>query len=217
MNLQPVNEPGVKKKKSTSAGFGSTIILLLLIGIAVMGFMTAKRYFEAQQTTPQQLEVKELTDYVNEYPENIQGRLALAYAFQTAERYDEAREQYLEIISVSPKEQGAWYNLGEIARINEDYKDAESRLTQLLKDNKNHLLGSISLGRVYIETKQYDKAIAVVDEMLKITPHIADLHYIKAQAYAKKGNKPEAKASYEQVLKYDPTNQFAQKGLADLK
>lgn len=217
MSLQPVSEPTVMRKKKKSAGFASTIILLLLIGIAALGFMTVKKYFESQQSTPEQIQIKEFTKFVNEYPDNLQGRLALAYAYQRTERYDEAREQYLEVLNVSPGEPAALYNLGEIARINKDYKDAEAQLTKLLKDQKTHLLGNISLGQVYLETKQYDKAIKTLDGMIEVTPHIVDLHYLKGQAYAKKGDKVKAKAAYEQVLKYDPTSKAAKQGLAELK
>lgn len=222
MNLQP--GPKVpfstslkQPNKKWSSSLITTVMILLLIAIAVMGIMTVKKFFEAQQTTLTAVDIKDLTKIVNDNPDSIEARLRLAFAFQKEERYDEAREQYLEVLKVEPLNQGALFNLGEIDRVNKNYVGAETRFKLLLKNYEYHVLGSWSLGQVYLETKKYDEAIKLMDKMLVGSPNTVDFIIIKAEALAKKGNKAQAKAVYKSALKFDPENKTVKQALEGLK
>lgn len=218
MKLQPAaSMPQKIAKTKSSSGWFTTIILVLIIALAVLGILTAKKYFETQPTSLADVNIKEAADYVKSNPDNIPGRLALAYSYQTAERYDEAMEQYQEVLNVDAANQAAMYNMGEIERLNKKYKEAEDRLTKLLEKYEYHVLGSISLARVYIDTQRYDKAVEIMDQMIKVSPRIVDFNLVKGEALEKKGDKAKATEAFKQVLKYDPDNVDAKQAIEKLK
>lgn len=206
--------------KRKAANGTLTIMLVLLIAIAIMGILVAKKYITVGQVVdPEELAIKELTEQVNSYPEDIQSRASLAYGLQSQQDFDGAREQYNEVLKVDPNNHAALYNLGEIARINENPKEAEKYYKQLLSKAPSHVLGNLRLSQLYVEQKKYDDAIKIVDSMLvyNSAKDKIEFYLVKGQAYEKKGDKTKAKEAYQKVLSFIPDNPEAKEAVARLK
>lgn len=195
----------------------STVIIILSIAIFVMVGMTVKKSFEAQSVTPEEDTIKRLTEAANEFPDNLDIRLKLAYSYQKQEKWDEAREIYMDVLKADAGNQAAMYNLAVIAFDNKDYKDAEKRLKELLAKHPSHMLGLAALSELYLEQKKPDIAIQHIDKALGYRPDIIDFRLTKAKAYEMKGQKDKARAEYQAVLKYVPDEPRAIEGLAKLK
>lgn len=207
----------VTKGTGKSSSFMVTVILLLLIAITLMGILTAKRFFEAQATSPEDDTIKRLTEIANDSPDDLEARVRLAYAYQKQGRWDEASEIYQDVLKADEGNQAALYNLGVIAVDNKDYQDAQKRFEALLAKYPSHLLGLAALGELYVELKKPDLAIQTIDRALGYRPDIVDFRIIKAKAYEAKGLKDKAREEYKAVLKYVPDDPRATEGLAKLK
>lgn len=204
----------VKAKKRSQ---NTTIILILLIAIAVMGILTGKRLLETARIDPVEDNIKNLTEIVNDNPENLDARLALAYTYQKQKQWDQAREIYEDVLRVDSANQTAMYHLGVIDFDNKQYDDAEKKFKALVEKYPDHLLGLQALGEIYLEKKKPDLAIQHIDKAIQFRPDIIDFHFVKAAAYEQKGDKAKAKAEYQAVLKYVPENKRATDALAKLK
>ncbi len=203
--------------KAKKGSLNSTIIIILLIAIVVMGLLTGKRFLEASRVDPVDNEIENLTEIVNENPENLEARIALAYTYQKQKEWDQAREIYEDVLRVDSANQAAMYNLAVIALDNKQYDDAEKKFKELLTKYPDHLLGLQAMGEIYLEQKKPDLAIQYVDKAIKFRPDIIDFHFVKAAAYEAKGDKAKAKAEYQVILKYVPENPRATEALSKLK
>lgn len=205
------------KGRVKSSSLMGPVITILLIAIIVMTGLTVKKSFEAQSVSPEDDAVKRLTEIANEYPDNLDARLKLAYAYQKQAKWDEAREIYEGVLKVDENNQAALYNLSVIALDNKDYKDAEKRFKELLAKHPSHMLGLAALSEMYLEQKKPDLAIQNIDKALGYRPDIIDFRITKAKAYEMKGQKDKARAEYQAVLRYVPDEPRAIEGLAKLK
>ncbi|MEE2635621.1 MAG: tetratricopeptide repeat protein, partial [Acidobacteriota bacterium] len=62
----------------------------------------------------------------------------------------------------------------------------------------------ITLGRLYVSTRQPDKAIAILTEILDVEPQFTDALVMLARAHESRGEWDEAAAAYERAVLYSP-------------
>src|SRR5262249_31352150 len=62
----------------------------------------------------------------------------------------------------------------------------------------------LQLGTIYGRTKQYDQALANLDQGLRITPKSVPTLMLKGMVLQQKGDSTQARATYEEVLKVNP-------------
>jgi len=60
------------------------------------------------------------------------------------------------------------------------------------------------LGRAYVEEGDYDKALEVLQEVVRAEPEKAEAHYLLGRVYEYAGDKKAAYESYERTLRYCP-------------
>jgi tetratricopeptide (TPR) repeat protein len=194
------------------------IIIVLSVALVSMALLTAYKFFVREPTVdPKENDLKFYLESLKQDPKDIDRIAALGYAYQLADKFPEARQQYLEVIKKNPKHLASLYNLGVIAQKEKKYPEAEKYFNKAISYTPDHVLAGVGLGEVYLEMQQYNKAITTVDKMLKVRPDVVNLRLVKAKALEKKGEKPRAKAEYQQVLRFVPDNQDARDGLARIK
>jgi tetratricopeptide (TPR) repeat protein len=92
-----------------------------------------------------------------------------------------------------------------------DYVDKALEIMTTSSDS--HLLK----GRIFLDKKENDYAIAEFSKALEFDPKYVDALYGLALAYEKKGNRAEAVKRYENVLKVVPDYRLAEEGIARLR
>jgi tetratricopeptide (TPR) repeat protein len=71
----------------------------------------------------------------------------------------------------------------------------------------------LNLSSIYINTKQYDKALSLIDSVIQYYPNNASAHFNRGFALAQLGNNKEAVTAYTIAVKIDPTYPEASKNL----
>lgn len=209
--MSELTDKTVPNKKILSL---STLVTVLLIAVSVMTFLTVKKFFEVGMVvTPAQAEIKKLTRLVNKNPNSLQTRLKLAYSFQKAKQFEDAINQYNEVLKADPENPGALYNMAVIAWENEEGKEAVGLLSELLKKQPGHVLGSVKLGNIYIRQNKYEDALKVVDAAIREKPSVVELRMVRAKAFEAKGEYNMAVFEYREVLKYVPDYKEAIKAI----
>ena len=194
------------------------IILVLLAANILVGILTIKKYIAKEPTVdPQIVQLKNYMEKVNASPTDINNRLQLAYTLQIMNQYDQAKEQYMEVLKIEEGNLAANYNLGVIAQTEKRYPEAEEYYNKVLTLKANHVIAAIGLGETYLAQEKYDDTITVADKVLELEPGKTDLHLLKARAYEQKGDTEKAAEQYNAVLKYIPDDPEAVEGLKRVK
>ncbi len=210
-NLPASNEKSISRPSTT-------IILILLLAVVIMGLLTAKKHLVREPTVePLQNEMTILEEMVNTNPQDADARLGLAYAYQRAKQFDKSKAQYLEVIGIDAKNLAALYNLGVISKEEKNQPEAEKYFIKALTLKPDHVLAAIGLSEIYIAQGKYDDAVETADKALEIHRTIVNLRLIKAEALEKKGDKAAAAAEYREVLRFLPDSKTAKEALTRLK
>ena len=129
--------------------------------------------------------------------------------------YTSALRELLEAEKMDPDNAFTQHDLGLCYRSKNRMQDAITHLNRAVALKPSYTPARNSLGRVYLEVGELDKAIAIFKEITKdalyATPHYALANL--GLAYYKKGQYPTALEYYHQALKLEPNFVFALHGL----
>ena len=122
------------------------------------------------------------------------GRLLLSLpdSLVTPTTRDEARREFEEELKINPRNAGAEYVLGEMARQARDWPQAIDRFSKAAKLNPAFTDAFIGLGRSLIADRKFNEAIAPLEQAVKLQPDSPAAHYHLAIAYSRTGRKEEA-------------------------
>jgi tetratricopeptide (TPR) repeat protein len=142
--------------------------------------------------------------------------LQLGYAYQQAERYDEALAEYDRVLEVHEDDTAALYNKGVILLVLSREDEAEVVLWDVLEIEPEHVLAAKALGEYYAEQGHYRSLVEAVRPVVEANESAADLQYLLGLAYENLGRTDWAEARFRLALKYYPDMVEANDGLERL-
>lgn len=194
------------------------LVLVLLLAVMGIGGYVIRGVISGntRAATPEQKEIQAWRKAVGENPDDLQAHVQLGYAYQLADQYDRALEEYAFVIERDPKNTAALYNRG-VSYLELKLPDkAEESFWDVLEVQPDHTLAAKTLGEMYAERGQYRSLLAAVRPVVEKNPQMADLQYLTGLAYENTGHPDWARARYKLALKYDPDMQRAKDGLKRL-
>jgi tetratricopeptide (TPR) repeat protein len=132
---------------------------------------------------------RELKAAVQESPANPRGRLSLGQLYASQERWNDAFDAFEALLKADPDNWDALYQLGRTGAVSGQRLD---RAAECLKRYVGHTPGS-----------------------QEAPP--ANAHFRLGMVYEKKGDKPRARAEYQEAVRLDPSLEDAKKALAKVK
>jgi tetratricopeptide (TPR) repeat protein len=105
---------------------------------------------------------------------------------------DDARREFEEELKINPRNAGAEYVLGEIARQANDWAQAADHFAKAARLNPSFADANIGLGRSLISGGKYEEAIKPLEQAVKLQPENPAAHYHLTTAYRRAGRKEEA-------------------------
>ena len=119
------------------------------------------------------------------------GRLLLSLPENaiTATTRDEARQEFEAELRLSPRNAGAEYVLGELARQARDWAQAVAHFGNAARLDPAFADAFIGLGRSLIADRKFAEAVAPLEHAAKLQPENPAAHYHLAIAYARTGRK----------------------------
>ena len=124
------------------------------------------------------------------------GRLLLSKPNPTPEAANEAKQQFIEELKIDPRNAGAEYVLGEMARQTQQWPDAVSHFSRAAKLDPQFGEAFLGLGMSLNAEKQYANAVAPLQTAVKLDPKNPDAHYNLAMAFARSGHKEEGEKEF---------------------
>ena len=139
--------------------------------------------------------------------------------------YELSQNGYKEFIHTYPKSKlipNAYYWVGKCEQMLGKENDAIENFTYVVGTYMQSEVGVsavIELGRIYVEQKKYEEAIALYDKAereLPLSNRIPEILYEKAFAQVKADDKPGAYETYDHIISYYDGSIFASKSKIEL-
>jgi Tfp pilus assembly protein PilF len=124
------------------------------------------------------------------------GRLLLSKPNPSADSANEAKQEFVDELKIDPKNAGAEYVLGELARQVQQWDEAASHFSRAVKLDPQFGEAFLGLGMALIAQKQYGDAVAPLQTAVKLAPRNPDAHYNLALAYSRSGRKAEGEKEF---------------------
>jgi len=215
-DLGPLPEDTQDSQQLIPMWLAGLVLVLLLAVMGMGGYIVRDLLSGPRPNSPAELEISEREAAVESNPDDLQAVLSLGYAYQQAERYEEALEQYDEVIKYWPSDTAALYNKGVILLELGRDEEAEEVLWVVFDHDADHVLTAKTLGDYYAEKGQYRSVVAAVRPVVEQQESSADLQYLMGIAYENLGNEEWAAARYRLALQYYPDMVEAHEGLERL-
>ena len=108
----------------------------------------------------------------------------------SADNMGKTLEYYMAGLKLYPKHYEAWYNLGNIYAVHEDYYSAADAYEHAISANPKFVMAKMNLGIVYSEDLGFfDEAITQFDEITKIKPIKLWIPFVYSNIKSIRGNK----------------------------
>lgn len=141
-------------------------------------------------------------------PNHVPALIALANAYETARRFDDAVDVYNRIGENTPYQAELAirkaFDLNSLDRVD----DAKANLDKLAAANPNDLKPLDALGSIMRARKRYAEAVDYYTRAIKLVPHPAkhhwSLYYSRGTCYERLKNWPPAEADLKEALKLFP-------------
>jgi tetratricopeptide (TPR) repeat protein len=124
------------------------------------------------------------------------GRLLLSRPDAGPEARERAKREFLREVEIDPKNAGAEYILGELARQEEKWEEAVSRFSQAAKLDSNFAEAYLGWGASLVALKRYEEAVAPLQIAVRLQQGNPSAHFNLAVALSRSGKKEEAEKEY---------------------
>ena len=135
----------------------------------------------------------------------------LGLSYHAIGNYRQALEYFLKAEKVNPSDL-LFLAIGQTYVITENYDDAQKYLENAISttEDQNVIQKGLSLlGQLFIEKKDYNKAISQYEEILKINPRSADAYYHLGVIYDTIDEPVKARAQWRKAVDIEPTHHGA--------
>jgi Tfp pilus assembly protein PilF len=119
------------------------------------------------------------------------GRMLLSKPNPSPGVANDAKQEFLQELQIDPRNAGAEYVLGELARQNQQWDEAVERFSSATKLDAQFGEAFLGLGMSLLAEKRYSDALAPLEIAVKLEPRNPDAHYNLAMAYTRAGRKQE--------------------------
>jgi tetratricopeptide (TPR) repeat protein len=194
------------------AAIAGVAVAVLVLG-GVLGWSIWSQNQSIEEATPLSRAISELQVMIDEDPDNIDLRMELAQAFTALSRYEEATEQYQQVLERAENHVAAISGLGFITARQQEWASSEEywrRAIELIagqpngKMSKQYETANFYLGNVLLEQKRYEEAIGAFKESLRVNRSASDTYFLMAAAFRGMDLMEEYRENLELTVAFDP-------------
>ena len=165
--------------------------------VAANVFLTNHRQSEA---------VPLLEKYLAKVPNDARAWVGLGVGYEDQRRFVDSQKAFESALKADPKFEDAEYQLGVLTSVTGNSALAIQHFEKAVEINPNHAPSLEKLGNLYLEAGQFDKARDALLKSEALDPQNRKIEYSLALAYAKLGNREEAKIHMERFEKAAPVS-----------
>lgn len=163
-----------------------TVLVLALLGFA--GYFTWRVVADnkiAKESNAQYRMIEQIKQELKKSPNNATLRIRLGEAYMSSGNYKEAVKEFKNAIKLKKDHAGAYYDLGMAFLYLDQPKDAEQAFAKVIELTNDTQYSNINttregafyaMGRIYLDTKKYEKAAGYFKEALRINSGASDTY-----------------------------------------
>lgn len=135
---------------------------------------------------------------------NIYQPLALVY--EVLGKSLDAAEMYQNLAEIYPEDFEIQKKSGDFCCTMKNYDRAKEYYDRANVLKPDYFQGYLNIGICLSEDKRFQEAVNMLQLVIKISPHIAEVHYNLGNAYYGIGQKPFALSSYKKAIEINPSD-----------
>jgi tetratricopeptide (TPR) repeat protein len=142
------------------------------------------------------------------------GRSLLSRPDADAKSTERAKQEFQKELEIDPKNAGAHYVLGELARREAKWEEAVAQFSQAAKLDPNFAEAYLGWGSSLVSLQRYEDSIAPLRAAERLTPGNPQVHYTLGTALSRLGQKEEADKEFaiqSSLMNRTPTSPAADK------
>jgi tetratricopeptide (TPR) repeat protein len=143
---------------------------------------------------------------------NLHYRLARAILMESHDpaALEVAREEFEEELILNPGDAVAHYQVGQILLAQQKRAEGIERIRKSIDLDPNFSRAMVALGKLRMEDREFDEAIAVLEAAVKIAPSSEGARYTLMRAYRRAGRNDDAMKQKEELetLQKPPEGEF---------
>lgn len=124
------------------------------------------------------------------------GRALLSKPNPGADVANDAKREFVQELQIDPKNAGAEYVLGELARQTQDWDEAVTHFSRAAQLDPQFGEAFLGLGMSLIAEKKYPEALTPLETAVKLEPKNPNAHYNLAMAYTRAGRKQDGEKEF---------------------
>lgn len=135
------------------------------------------------------------------------GRILLSKPNPGPMAASDAKQEFTQELQIDPRNAGAEYVLGELARQNQEWDQAADHFSRAAKFDPQFGEAFLGLGVSLLAEKRYPDALAPLETAVRLEPQNPNAHYNLAIAYTRAGRKQEGErefAIHREMVQKDP-------------
>jgi len=142
-------------------------------------------------------------------PETMDARLALAQAYLGAGKMEQAEKNFEKYLRQNPYDKSVLLDMAKLSGYRKDNQGAIDQLQEYLKENSNSSEAYELLGKNYWLVGAKSQARASFEKAIEVAPDEATPKLAMAQYYMAEGQQDEARSYIDAILEKDPTQNDA--------
>jgi tetratricopeptide (TPR) repeat protein len=170
--------------------------------------------FEIQNRFDEAVEEYQKAIALNPSAPDLHFRLgrALLLRSHSAAALEQASQAFNSELKLNPEDAASEFQLGQIAGVQNKPGEARAHFEKALVLSPSFPEAMVALGKLYAQTKQYDRAISLLKRAADLQPANESAHYALMMAYRDSGQMEKAKAEKAELdrLQRPPEGEFTQ-------
>lgn len=149
--------------------------------------------------------IEEFTEIKNKLESYPKVHYQLARVYLAKNDLEKAREMAQKELDLNPKLDSAHFIMGEVHRINKEYREAIARYENAISLNTKSVEGLVAMASVKLAQNYANEALELLNRAVKEDLTNPQIHKLLGDAYRAAGQRALAKEKYEDYLKIYPT------------
>jgi TolA-binding protein len=135
----------------------------------------------------------------------------LGLVYLTAQKFQDAEQEFREVVRLNPSDSQAYFNLGNTYLLTKRFPEAHNAIREGLNRRPDSDFGQFLLGTVYSRTGNKTQAEEVLQHVVTMNPGMSKAHLELVNLYLQQRKNAEAIAELKAFLKTSPEDPFAPK------
>lgn len=197
-----------------------SFLVALLIVLNIFFAYQLYRIYTQEQKAPKTAEERELYFYLDEVkkdPRNIEARVNLVLALIELNRIEDAERELAKARKLNDKDPRVYFAAATLEAKKGNHDKAIEYYRKVIEADPSNVSSRIELARALMKKKNFEEAIKVLEDTVKISPMVADVYYLLGVCYRETGETTKARENLMKALQFAPDFKEAREELLKLE